>query len=146
MSHEKIENLTTQVQMDEINAAMMRYVIWANGGNIVRKGYLSEQELETAGQIMLIAAEVDQHFQKQGSLDGLKVHIGSCSTRANQAFYISNSLIRDLIDPKEMEGVNVLACSRWLSNFEGLEIIREERADKFGYFLADKEANWVETG
>jgi len=145
MSHE-MENLSIQVDVNAINAAMMKYVIWAYGENISKQGYLPGSAKQLASEMMLIAAEVDQHFQREGSLDGLKVQVGSCLTINDQDFYIRNSLISGLIDPKEMEGLNIRSLSRWPSAVEGLEIRREDQGGRFGYFLADKRPNWVETG
>lgn len=142
----EFEKNTSQVQMDEINAAMMKWAVRQYGEFIYEEAYLPDLAQVLMRQMMLIAAEVDQHFQKQGSLDGLKVHVGSCLTMNDQGFYIRNSLIRKLIDPKEMEALNVRSCSRWPSEVEGLEIRREDLGGRFEYFLAAKEANWVEEG
>ena len=145
MSHE-IENLTTQVQMDEINAAMMERVIWAYGKLIHEHGCLPEIAKEEVGQMMVIAAEVKHHFLKECSLEGLKVAIGSCLKQYDQGLYMTNSLIAGLIDQKEKETFNSSFRLGWSSTVEGLEIRREDLGDQYGYFLADKEANWTEAG
>ncbi len=144
---QELEKNPVQGQMDAINAGMVRWFIGAYGENILgqfHRGFLPENAKEAAGQIMLIAAEVKQHFQKQGSLEGLRIIIGFSLTDAHQGFYIRNSLIGGLIDRKEMERLDDRSCSKWPSSIEGLEIRREHIGDIFEYLLAEKEPNWTE--
>ena len=147
MSHE-FEMFTAQVQMDEINAGMMKYVVWAYGNILRESGHLSGSgsAKEAAEQMMLIAVEVDQHFQREGSLEHLNVWMGVCLRKFDQSFYVRNSLMRHLVDPKEMEWLKDRSCLKGPSSIDGLEIRREEQGNNFVYFLADKEANLTEAG
>ena len=148
------EKISAQAQMDAINAAMMEWAVWQYGEFVSENGYLPDSGKELMGQMILIADKVDRHFQKQGSLEGLKVNIGSCLTKYDQGVYITNSLIRGFIDhgfidPKKMERFIDRDFLKFPSSIERLEIIREKisgREDRFDYFLADKGPNWVETG
>lgn len=141
---QELEKTTAQGQMEAINGAMMNRVIWAYGKLIHEHGHLPEIAKEEVGQMMVIAAEVDQHFQKQGSLEGLKVGIGSCLKQYDQGLYMTNSLIAGLIDQKEKETFNSSFRLGWSSTVEGLEIRREDMGDQYGYFLADKKPTWTE--
>lgn len=136
--NKELEKTTSQAQMDEINAIMMRTVLRN------KKGVLYEEMMET---MMDVAENVDKHIQKQGSMDGLKVQIAFCPRAVDQNFYISTSLVDDLIDisvtPERTADLNQ---SVWPSEVEGLVITREQQGDYYGYFLADKRPNWTEAG
>jgi len=136
--NKELERTTSQVQMDEINAIMMRTVLRN------KKGVLYEEMMET---MMDVAENVDKHIQKQGSMDGLKVQIAFCPRAVDQNFYISTSLVDDLIDisvtPERTADLNQ---SVWPSEVEGLVITREQQGDYYRYFLADKRPNWTEAG
>ena len=134
----EFEGLTAQAQMDEINAIMMRTMLRN------KKGVFYEEMMET---MMDVAENVDKHIQKQGSTDGLKVQIAFCPRAVDQNFYISTSLVDDLIDisvtPERTADLNQ---SVWPSEVEGLVITREQQGDYYRYFLADKRPNWTEAG
>ncbi|MBU1323388.1 hypothetical protein KKE75_05020 [Patescibacteria group bacterium] len=145
----ELEGLTAQAQMDAINAAMMKLVVQVCGERIIEEGKIPEPaSLEIVNDMMLIAAQVDQHFQKQGSLEDLRVQVGFWHESNNEAFSMRNSLVKVLIDPKvELASLNTKAdLERLPSSIEGLEILRDRQGDYYRYFLADKRPNWTEAG
>ncbi|MCG2691986.1 hypothetical protein L6272_04130 [Microgenomates group bacterium] len=136
--NKELERTTSQAQMDKINAIMMRTVLRN------KEGVFYEGMMET---MMDVAGNVAKHIQKQGSMDGLRVQIGFCPGAVDQNFYISTSLVDDLINisvtPERTADLNQ---SVWPSEVEGLVITREQQGDyyRYRYFLADKGPNWVE--
>lgn len=141
--HEMVEKLTPEAQINNINAAMMERVIFAYGKLIHEHGHLPEIAKEEVGQMMVIATEVKHHLLKEGSLEGLRVQVGANPIEYDQALYITNSFVGELLNPDEKSRLEN-NYQGWSSKIPGLDIIREEKDGKFEYFLADKGPNWVE--
>lgn len=122
-------------ELDVIGALMLRKLNAMYGQEIFDRGLEGEAKA-AADKMITIYQAIQQHLQKQGSLENLKVSLGLSAQNYDQNPFIANSFVDAFLALEVTPAMTAdLNQTVWPSAVEGLVITREPENGFFRYYL-----------